>query len=234
MNASQISCFFSLGFFDSTTQRLPLEGTPSEPVGQVFSNISWVRLKKNHKSNHPWPLCQAWPRWHSRSLWCFIQEPAWLPRHCWDQRFFHPGNAQLTATNSTRPWVKSHPRYPRLYDHADVSATFQGATKRRGGVWQPCAFGDLVWPEFCFLPAAAWTRVPGMFSYFASQQVATKQSKAQNQRLRPIFFTWRQWIGMHGTQASHWHPSTLSTLHIFFYLTFAHITYLTYHYINHI
>lgn len=29
-------------------------------------------------------------------------------------------------------------------------------------------------------------------------------------------------------------PSTLSTLHIFFYLTFAHITYLTYHYINHI
>lgn len=228
MNASQISCFFSLGFFDSTTQRLPLEGTPSEPVGQVFSNISWVRLKKkNHKSNHPWPLCQAWPRWQSAVCGVCFKWTCLAPATLLGSKVFPSWQCATNSTSSTRPWVKSQPRYPRLYDHADVSATFQGATKWRGGVWQPCAFGDLVWHEFCFLPAAAWTRVPGMFSYFASQQVATK-------RLRPIFFTWREWIGMHGTQASHWHPSTLSTLHIFFYLTFAHITYLTYHYINHI
>lgn len=98
MNASQISCFFSLGFFDSTTQRLLLEGTPSEPVGQVFSNISWVRLKKKITSQiihgH---FAKHGHDGNPQFVVYVSSEPAWLPRHCWDQRFFHPGNVQLTA-----------------------------------------------------------------------------------------------------------------------------------------
>ena len=130
MNASQISCFFSLGFFDSTTQRLPLEGTPSEPVGQVFSNISWVRLKKkNHKSNHPWPLCQAWPRWQSAVCGVCFKWTCLAPATLLGSKVFPSWQCATNSTNSTRPWVKSQPRYPRLYDHADVSATFQGAAE---------------------------------------------------------------------------------------------------------
>ena len=37
----------------------------------------------------------------------FQMEPAWFPRHCWDQRFFHPGNQSHQVHQATK--VKSHP-----------------------------------------------------------------------------------------------------------------------------
>ncbi len=103
MNASQISCFFSLGLSEST-QRLP--GCTCKrydhKASQLdeFFQISPEQLEpKKITTNHPYGFLQ--PLYEPQ---CEM-EPAWLPRHCWDQRFFHPGNPWSTRTTK----VKSHP-----------------------------------------------------------------------------------------------------------------------------